>query len=128
MQTLHRPITSNRVAPSPVADRTDPQTISEAISDTTAEELTTMMVATVDSGTATPAQIPGIEVAGKTGTAQSTADRPPYAWFVSFAPADDPQVAVAVLVESSDTSRSEIGGGRLGGPIAKAVMEAVINQ
>jgi len=117
-----------RAANLSVLDRTDPQSISEAISDTTAEELTTMMVATVDSGTATPAQIPGIKVAGKTGTAQSTADRPPYAWFVSFAPADDPQVAVAVLVESSDTSRSEIGGGRLGGPIAKAVMEAVINQ
>lgn len=117
-----------RAANLSVLDRTDPQTISKAISDTTAEELTTMMVATVDSGTATPAQIPGVQVAGKTGTAQSTADRPPYAWFVSFAPADDPQVAVAVLVQSSDTSRSEIGGGRLGGPIAKAVMEAVINQ
>ena len=111
-----------------VLDRTDPQSISKAISSTTAEELTTMLVATVDSGTATPAQIPGVEVAGKTGTAQSTADRPPYAWFVSFAPADDPKVAVAVLVQSSDTSRDEIGGGRLGGPIAKAVMEAVINQ
>ena len=117
-----------RAANLSVLDRTDPQSISKAISSTTAEELTTMMVATVDSGTATPAQIPGVKVAGKTGTAQSTADRPPYAWFVSFAPADDPQVAVAVLVESSDTSRSEIGGGRLGGPIAKAVMEAVINQ
>ena len=117
-----------RAANLSVLDRTDPQSISKAISSTTAEELTTMMVATVDSGTATPAQIPGVQVAGKTGTAQSTADRPPYAWFVSFAPADDPQVAVAVLVQSSDTSRSEIGGGRLGGPIAKAVMEAVINQ
>ena len=117
-----------RAANLSVLDRTDPQSISKAISSTTAEELTTMMVATVDSGTATPAQIPGVQVAGKTGTAQSTADRPPYAWFVSFAPADNPQVAVAVLVQSSDTSRSEIGGGRLGGPIAKAVMEAVINQ
>ncbi|MCY4728111.1 penicillin-binding protein 2 [Nocardioides sp. STR2] len=117
-----------RAANLSVLDRTDPQNISKAVSSTTAEELTKMMVATVDSGTATPAQIPGVQVAGKTGTAQSTADRPPYAWFVSFAPADDPQVAVAVLVQSSDTSRSEIGGGRLGGPIAKAVMEAVINQ
>ena len=117
-----------RAANLSVLDRTDPQSISKAISSTTAEELTSMMVATVDSGTATPAQIPGVQVAGKTGTAQSTADRPPYAWFVSFAPADDPQVAVAVLVQSSDTSRSEIGGGRLGGPIAQAVMEAVINQ
>ncbi len=111
-----------------VLDRTDPQSLSKAMSSTTAEELTKMLVATVDSGTATPAQIPGIEVAGKTGTAQSTADRPPYAWFVSFAPANDPQVAVAVLVQSSDTSRDEIGGGRLGGPIAKAIMEAVINR
>jgi penicillin-binding protein A len=117
-----------RAANLSVLDRTDPQSISKAISSTTAEELTSMMVATVDSGTATPAQIPGVQVAGKTGTAQSTADRPPYAWFVSFAPADNPQVAVAVLVQSSDTSRSEIGGGRLGGPIAKSVMEAVINQ
>nr|WP_253943261.1 penicillin-binding protein 2 [Nocardioides sp. zg-1308] len=111
-----------------VLDRTDPETISKAISSTTADELTRMMVETVSSGTATPAQIPGVEVAGKTGTAQSTPDRPPYAWFVSFAPADEPQVAVAVLVQSSDTSRSEIAGGRLGGPIAKAIMEAVISQ
>jgi peptidoglycan glycosyltransferase len=110
-----------------VLDRTEPQSISKAISSTTADELTTMLVATVETGTATPAQIPGVDVAGKTGTAQSTADRPPYAWFVSFAPADDPQVAVAVLVQSSDTSRDEIAGGRLGGPIAKAIMEAVIN-
>ena len=109
-----------------VLDRTDPQSISKAISSTTADELTKMLVATVDSGTATPAQIPGVEVAGKTGTAQSTADRPPYAWFVSFAPADDPQVAVAVMVQSSDTAREEIAGGLLGGPIAKAIMEAVI--
>ncbi len=65
---------------------------------------------------ATSAAIPGVEVGGKTGTAQSTPDRPPYAWFVSFAPADDPQVAVAVLVESSDTARDDIAGGRLAGP------------
>ncbi|MFC7358923.1 peptidoglycan D,D-transpeptidase FtsI family protein [Nocardioides astragali] len=109
-----------------VLDRTDPQSISKAMSSTTADELTKMLVATVESGTATPAQIPGLEVAGKTGTAQSTDDRPPYAWFVSFAPADDPKVAVAVLVQSSETARAEIAGGLLGGPIAKAVMEAVI--
>ena len=111
-----------------VLDRTEPQSISKAISSTTADELTAMMVATVEDGTASPAQIPGIEVGGKTGTAQSAAGRPPYAWFVSFAPADDPKVAVAVLVQSSDTSPDEIGGGALGGPIAKSVMEAVINQ
>ena len=111
-----------------VLDQTDTQSISKAISSTTADELTKMMVATVADGTAAPAQIPGVDVAGKTGTAQSSGDRPPYAWFVSFAPADDPKVAVAVLVESSDTSPDEIGGGVLGGPIAKSVMEAVINR
>ena len=115
-----------RAANLSVLDRTDPQSISKAISSTTAEELTTMMVATVDSGTATRAD-PGRAGRRQTGTAQSTADRPPYAWFVSFAPAQPPG-GCRRAVQSSDTSRSEIGGGRLGGPIAKAVMEAVINQ
>lgn len=109
-----------------VLDKTEPMEFSKAISASTAAELTRMMVATVSTGTATNAAIPGIEVAGKTGTAQSTPDRPPYAWFVSFAPAIDPQVAVAVLVESSDTTREEIGGNLLGAPIAKSVMEAVL--
>ncbi len=111
-----------------VLERTDPSELSRAVSPSTADEITDMMVSTVSIGTATAAQIPGTDVAGKTGTAQSSADRPPYAWFVSFAPADDPQVAVAVLVESTDVARDEIAGGALGGPIAKAVMEAVINQ
>ncbi|HSI27526.1 MAG TPA: penicillin-binding transpeptidase domain-containing protein, partial [Aeromicrobium sp.] len=54
--------------------------------------------------------------------------RPPYAWFVSFAPAQNPEVAVAVVVESSNTARSEIAGGRLAGPVARAVMQAVVEQ
>ncbi len=107
-------------------DKTEADVLQRAVSATTARELTDMMVATVQSGTASAAQIPGVAVAGKTGTAQSSDDRPPYAWFVSFAPADDPVVAVAVLVESSSYPREEIAGGRLGAPIAKSVMEAVI--
>jgi peptidoglycan glycosyltransferase len=51
---------------------------------------------------------------------------PPYAWFVSFAPAENPEVAVAVMIEKADIPRGEVAGGLLGGPIAKAVMEAVI--
>lgn len=109
-----------------VIDQTQPDELSQAVSSSTADEITDMMVQTVAAGTATSAAIPGIDVAGKTGTAQSSGDRPPYAWFVSFAPADDPEVAVAVVVESSETSPDEISGGRLGGPIAKAVMEAVV--
>jgi peptidoglycan glycosyltransferase len=111
-----------------ILDKTSPSELSHAVSATTANELTKLMVATVNEGTADDARIDGVEVAGKTGTAQSgVAGKPPYAWFVSFAPADDPQVAVAVMIESvpgKDTS--EIAGGALGGPIAKAVMEAVI--
>ncbi len=109
-------------------DKTEESTYSSAVSSSTADELTEMMVSTVDNGTAAVAAIPGVRVAGKTGTAQSTSDRPPYAWFVSFAPADDPQVAVAVMVEASETARDEIAGGTLGGPIAKAIMEAVMAQ
>jgi peptidoglycan glycosyltransferase len=110
-----------------VLDQTDPSQLSTAVSPKTASMLTQMMTSVVDEGTGTPARIPGVEVAGKTGTAQSTADRPPYAWFTGFAPANNPKIAVAVLVQSSNTDRSEIAGGALGGPIAKAMMEAVIN-
>jgi peptidoglycan glycosyltransferase len=109
-----------------VIDRTDPQELSKAVEPAVASELTKMMVETVSRGTAINAQIPGIEVAGKTGTAQSAPNRPPYAWFVSFAPAVDAKVAVCVLVQSSTTPREEIGGNFLGAPIAKAVMEAVL--
>lgn len=110
-----------------VLDKTDPQELSRAVSATTASEVTKLMVATVDNGTASPAQIPGVSVAGKTGTAQSgIEDLPPYAWFISFAPADNPEVAVAVMIQKADIPRGEIAGGLIGGPIAKAVMEAVI--
>lgn len=110
-----------------VIQKTDPQELSQAVSSTTASEVTKLMVATVDEGTASPAAIEGISVAGKTGTAQSGQDdKPPYAWFVSFAPADNPRVAVAVMIEAADIPRGEIAGGTYGGPIAKAVMEAVI--
>ena len=110
-----------------VLDKTDPQELSQAVSATAANEVTKLMVDTVDNGTASPAQIPGIDVAGKTGTAQTgQSERSPYAWFISFAPADNPEVAVAVMIQKSDIPRSEIAGGLLGGPIAKAVMEAVI--
>ena len=109
-------------------DTTKPTELSRAVSPRTASELTRMMVSVVADGTGSNAAIPGVDVAGKTGTAQSTPSRPPYAWFVSFAPADNPQVAVAVLVEQSETEREEIAGGALCAPIAKAVMEAVINR
>jgi peptidoglycan glycosyltransferase len=65
-------------------------------------------------------------VAGKTGTAQSDPKRKPFAWFTSFAPAADPEIAVAVIVEDADIPRNDIAGGRLAAPIAKKVMEAAL--
>jgi peptidoglycan glycosyltransferase len=110
-----------------ILDKTDPSVLSRAVSASTAEELKEMMVSTVTNGTASPAAIPGVDVGGKTGTAESgNGNVPPYAWFVSFASSEDPQVAVAVLFQKADIPRGEIAGGAVGGPIAKAVMEAVI--
>jgi peptidoglycan glycosyltransferase len=108
-------------------------TLSQATSSSTAREVTKMMVATVQEGTASPAAIPGIQVAGKTGTAQSGlknpdgSEVPPYAWFIGFAPANAPKVAVAVMIQHVDLPTDEIHGGTLGGKIAKSVMEAVLN-
>ena len=109
-----------------VLDQTQPEELSRAVSPSTADQLTDLMAYTVDSGTASPGAIPGIQVAGKTGTAQSGTDAPPYAWYIAFAPAKDPRVAVAVNIQRAGIARGEIAGGVYGGPIAKAVMEAVI--
>ena len=112
-----------------VLEVTEPEVISQAVSAETARQLTEMMVEVVENGTGTPAQMDGVQVAGKTGTAQSGRDDPPYAWFTSFAPADNPQVAVAVVIEEApDTARDDIAGGRLAAPVAKAVMEAVLRS
>jgi penicillin-binding protein A len=105
-----------------------PQVLHQALSSSNADELTQMMVDVVNSGTGLPARIPGISVAGKTGTANSSAVRSPYAWMVTFAPADDPRVAVAVVIERTSVPRASITGGGLAGPIAAAVMKAVIKR
>ncbi len=127
--TVYRPYLVDQVqAPDlTVLSSTQPTKLHDsAMSPAVASQLTDMMVNVVDRGTGTRAQIPGVKVAGKTGTAQSAANRPPYAWFVSFAPADDPQVAVAVLVQDAGVARNAISGNGLAAPIARSVMEAVI--
>ena len=86
-----------------------------------------MMVTVVQSGTGTAAQIRGVVVAGKTGTAQHATGSAPHAWFVAFAPADHPTIAVAVVVEDGGNAGSEAFGGKVAAPIAKAVIEAVMN-
>ncbi len=111
-----------------VIDRASPEKMSDAVSPETASELTTMMKAVVEGGTGTPAQIPGVSVAGKTGTAQHAEGAAPHAWFTGFAPAEDPKVAVAVVVEDGGRAGNEGFGGSVAGPIAKAVMQAVLGS
>ena len=104
-----------------------PEVFGQPISSQSAIQLTQMMVSVVQSGTGTAAQIPGVEVAGKTGTAQHGEGLPPHAWFVSFAPAQNPTIAVAVIVLDGGSLGSDATGGVLAAPIAKAVMEAALN-
>ena len=84
------------------------------------------MIAAVDWGTATAAALPNIKVAGKTGTAETKSqqqpDSLPHAWFVGFAPANDPQVVVAVIVEKSGS------GSSVAAPIAKEVMAVALQK
>ncbi len=118
-----------RTADLDVVSEAEPQELSEAVSGQTAQQLTDMMVEVVESGSGTAAQISGVRVAGKTGTAQTGRDgESPHAWFTGFAPADDPQVAVAVIVENGGSVGSEATGGRVAAPVARAVMQAVIGQ
>jgi penicillin-binding protein A len=120
-----RPIVVDRVLKprGGVLQRTKPEVLGRAIKPETARELTEMMESVVTGGTGTNAQIPGIRVAGKTGTAETgVADRNT-TWFVAFAPADDPQVAVAVALENQSGT-----GGQTAAPIAKTIMEALLQK
>ena len=102
----------------------DPAEYGEPLSELNAGILTEMMVSVVQSGTGTAAQVPGIAVAGKTGTAQTAEGEAPHAWFVAFAPADDPEIAVAVMILNGGDLGREATGGQLSAPIAKTLIEA----
>jgi len=106
-----------------IVRRFDGETMSEAISAETADTVTEMMVAAVNEGTGTAARIPGVDVAGKTGTAQTVEGANPHTWFIAFAPADDPKLAVAVIVEHGGSFGSEATGGAVAAPIAKIILE-----
>lgn len=110
-----------------VLEATTPTEFGQAVTPQVAQDLTEMLVDAVENGTGRRARISGVEVAGKTGTAEQGEGEPPHAWFVSFAPADDPQVAVAVIIEDGGGA-TEISGGRLAAPIAREVMEAVLRR
>jgi penicillin-binding protein A len=88
----------------------------------TAAELNTMMQAVITGGTATGVQIPGVSWAGKTGTAETGVPGVYDAWFIFFAPADNPQIAGAVVVEHSVNGF----GGAVAAPIAKQLVQAIL--
>ncbi len=96
----------------------------QATSPQTASQLTTLMESVVSSpnGTGVAARIPGVQVAAKTGTAQTGTGQID-AWFAAFAPANNPTIAIAVLVPNQP-SADEYQGGTIAAPIAKAVVEA----
>jgi penicillin-binding protein A len=102
--------------------RTKPQKLAHVMGSNIAQEINTMMQSVVTGGTGTAAQIPGIAVAGKTGTAETGVGNIYTAWFIAFAPADHPQVAIAVVVENQPGGF----GGKVSAPIAKDVMEALL--
>jgi penicillin-binding protein A len=100
----------------------------QAMPPTTALTIRDFMVQVVNRGTGTSAQIPGVTVAGKTGTAQTCDTCAPHAWFVAFAPAESPQYAVSVIVEQGGSMRDEATGGRVAAPIATKVLRFLLGK
>ena len=107
-----------------VVDRYEPRPWTTAVPSDVAHSVRDMMIGVVERGSGTAARIPGVPVAGKTGTAQTGRDTS-HVWFVSFAPADDPKVAVAVVLEDQP-NQDDATGGRLAAPIAQTVLRAAL--
>lgn len=112
-----------------VTERLDPSEYSEPISAETAADLATAMEDVVTEGTGTNAAIPGVAVAGKTGTAETPFNEScgggsdeNQAWFIGFAPADDPEIAIAATVECTTAF-----GGDVAAPIFRAVAESILD-
>jgi peptidoglycan glycosyltransferase len=110
-------------------DTMDPSVYSEAVSEETAAELTTAMEGVVNEGTGTNAAIPGVAVAGKTGTAETPGnlacgggENENQAWFIGFAPADDPKIAIAASVECTEQFGNDVAA-----PIFRDVAETILN-
>jgi peptidoglycan glycosyltransferase len=107
--------------------KTAPAELRRAVSPQVAAKLTDLMVA-AEKFTQQDGAIPGVQIASKTGTAEHGTDprnTPPHAWYIAFAPAQSPRVAVAVLVESGG-DRLSATGGALAAPIGRATMAAAL--
>jgi peptidoglycan glycosyltransferase len=121
--TMQRPYLVARVRDrkGDVIRQTRPDTLGEAVRSDVAADVSAMMRNVVKEGTGIAAALAGLEVAGKTGTAEISADAGNMAWFIGFAPANDPQVVVAVRIENTSQT-----GGVIAAPIAGKVMAAAL--
>ena len=108
-----------------------PTEYKRAVDQPTTDTLRDFMLGVVNdpNGTGTAAQLPGVQVAGKTGTAETGPNQNPHAWFIEFAPADTPRWAIAVIVEhgGSNGANAEATGGKVAAPIARQVLQALLN-
>jgi peptidoglycan glycosyltransferase len=102
-----------------ILEKTTPEKYLNPITKDVADKIKQLMIGVVQQGTGTAAQIPGITVAGKTGTAENPHGQA-HAWFVGFAPADDPKIVVSVIIENGGA------GGATAAPIAREIMKAYL--
>ena len=100
------------------------------IDSATAKSLSSLMQTAVAEGTGTSAQVAGVQVAGKTGTAETGTDSGPTTWFVGFAGTDinKPQIALAVVLDGNAETEDGATGGKIAGPIAAQVIDAAVDQ
>jgi penicillin-binding protein A len=103
--------------------KTKPDELRRAVKPEVADQIAAMMEGVVSGGTGTAAQISGVRVAGKTGTAETGRAGLNTAWFIAFAPVDNPRVAIAVVLQNQTAT-----GGTVAAPIAKQVMEALLRR
>jgi peptidoglycan glycosyltransferase len=111
-----------------IMEQPEPTLSSQPIGRVTAETMTRLMVEGVSNGVASNARIEGVDVAGKTGTAEIDDNSPYTLWFTGFAPANDPQVAIAVVIEDGGGRGQAGSGNQIAAPIAKRVFEAVLTR
>ncbi len=107
---------------------TKPTELRRSISTSTAESVKNMMISAVATGVSSNARIPGVVVAGKTGTAENGVGQPYTLWFTGFAPAKNPKVAIAVVIENGGGFGQSGRGNSVAAPIAKKVMQAVLGN